>query len=66
MKSSSPLIAGGAAAPPTGEPQIVVSPSTKMRPATTYASLLEGPLALLAGQVIDRSDLQSVAILGYN
>ncbi|WP_159964957.1 hypothetical protein [Caballeronia terrestris] len=52
--------------PLTLEPQTVASRSTKIRPATTYSSLLAGPMALLAGDVMDRPDVQAVAILGYN
>lgn len=33
---------------------------------TAYTSLLKGPLAMLAGNVSDRSDVTSIAILGYN
>jgi hypothetical protein len=35
-------------------------------PLTAYASLLKGPVAMLAGNVLDRSDVTSIAILGYN
>ncbi|SAL80045.1 hypothetical protein AWB67_05555 [Caballeronia terrestris] len=66
MESPSPLIKGGAGVPLTLEPQTVASRSTKIRPATTYSSLLAGPMALLAGDVMDRPDVQAVAILGYN
>ncbi|QGZ63326.1 hypothetical protein [Paraburkholderia acidisoli] len=36
------------------------------RTATLYASLLSHPMAQIAGNVSDRSDVSSVAILGYN
>ncbi|WP_321969257.1 hypothetical protein [Paraburkholderia tropica] len=50
-----------------------VAPSTSparsadiARPATLYASLLRLPMAAIAGNVSDRGDVSSVAILGYN
>jgi hypothetical protein len=36
------------------------------RPATLYSMLLRLPMAAIAGNVPDRSDVLSVAILGYN
>jgi hypothetical protein len=36
------------------------------RPATLYSSLLRLPMTAIAGNVSDRADVSSVAILGYN
>ncbi|BCF95973.1 hypothetical protein PPGU19_005420 [Paraburkholderia sp. PGU19] len=33
---------------------------------TSYSKLLEGPVAVIAGNVPERADANSVAILGYN
>ena len=66
MKRHNPLLAGNAGALPTVERKSVVVSSKGIRPATAYASLLASPLALLAGHVMDRPDVQSIAILGYN
>jgi hypothetical protein len=38
----------------------------RAQPATQYATLLRLPMAAIAGNVSDRSDVSSVAILGYN
>lgn len=65
MKAFSPRITRGTGAAAATEPQKVTS-TTRAHPATTYASLLEGPMALLAGDVMDRPEVQSAAILGYN
>ncbi|SAL05580.1 hypothetical protein AWB81_07222 [Caballeronia arationis] len=66
MESPSPPITGGESAPLTSDPQAAASRSTKIRRATTYLSLLAGPMGSLAGDVMDRPDVQAVAILGYN
>jgi hypothetical protein len=66
MKSHIPLVAGSALAPLAVKAQIVVSTSMEVRRSTSYASLLEGPMASLADHVMDRPDVRSVAILGYN
>jgi hypothetical protein len=36
------------------------------RHASAYAALLNEPIAGLVGNVADRSDVRTVAILGYN
>jgi hypothetical protein len=66
MKSHIPSVAGSALAPPAVEAQIVVSALMEVRRPTPYASLLEGPMASLMDHVMDRPDVHSVAILGYN
>ncbi|AQH05407.1 hypothetical protein A9R05_41050 (plasmid) [Burkholderia sp. KK1] len=66
MKYLSPMIAVGTAVPFAFEPQNVANRSTEISPVNTYALLLAGPLALLVDQTMDRPDLQSIAILGYN
>ncbi|NUQ17416.1 MAG: hypothetical protein HOP95_03020 [Sphingomonas sp.] len=33
---------------------------------SSYSKLLEGPVSIMAGNVPERSDAQSAAILGYN
>lgn len=38
----------------------------RAQPATLYATLLRLPMAAIAGNVSDRKDVSSVAILGYN
>jgi hypothetical protein len=34
--------------------------------ASSYLALLTSPLSILAGNTLDRADVASVAILGYN
>jgi hypothetical protein len=38
----------------------------KPRPQNAYTTLLRAPAATLAGSMVDRDEIQSVAILGYN
>ncbi|SOE98300.1 hypothetical protein SAMN05446635_6270 [Burkholderia sp. OK233] len=35
-------------------------------PASSYAALLTSPLSSLVGSTLERADVASVAILGYN
>ncbi|KXU94133.1 hypothetical protein CR51_27040 [Caballeronia megalochromosomata] len=44
----------------------VVKIVKSVRPVSTYATLLQGPIGMLAGHALDRPDVQSVAVLGYN
>ncbi|CAL8481309.1 conserved protein of unknown function (plasmid) [Caballeronia sp. S22] len=66
MKSNISQISIGVIVPSTACSEMVARQSTQTRPASTYATLLENPVASLVSNVADRPDVQSVAILGYN
>ena len=48
--------------------QVLATAPSKQRVQrpTSYATLLEAPLSTIAGNVPDRADVMSNAILGYN
>ncbi|WP_321810186.1 MULTISPECIES: hypothetical protein [unclassified Burkholderia] len=51
----------------TGWPQLPVAANgSDTTHRSAYAKLLEGPVSKIAGNVPERSDATSVAILGYN
>jgi hypothetical protein len=66
MKAFNPPIAIDTVAPLMAKTRSVVSPPRAICPPTTYASVLEGPLALLVVHAMDRTEVQSIAVLGYN
>ncbi|MFL9981826.1 hypothetical protein [Paraburkholderia sediminicola] len=43
-----------------------VQRSVAVAPASSYAALLTSPLSSLVGSTLERADVASVAILGYN
>ncbi|CAL8481329.1 protein of unknown function (plasmid) [Caballeronia sp. S22] len=45
---------------------MVNNESAQVRPASVYTTLLEGPVASLVSDEVNRPDVQSIAILGYN
>lgn len=59
-------VAGASVTSSAADSQSVANSYAKARRASAYAKLLEGPIGSLAGQAMDRPDVQSVAILGYN
>ncbi|RQR32732.1 hypothetical protein DIE23_15520 [Burkholderia sp. Bp9143] len=51
----------------TGQPRLPgAANDSASTPASSYAKLLEGPVSKIAGNVPERADATSVAILGYN
>lgn len=58
-----------AASPRSGRSVPVSNPATPSKPVSrvsSYASMLLAPMTVLACNVSDRSDITSIAILGYN
>ena len=53
-------------APLIAKTHVAVDPPRAICPPTTYGLLIEGPLALLVVRVMDRTVVQSIAVLGYN
>jgi hypothetical protein len=66
MKSYTPPITLDAVAPLVAKTHLLVSPPQAICPPTTYASLLEEPLASLVVHVMDHIEVQTIAVLGYN